>query len=276
MTCAAARAVAPRTPRLQCRAGFGIGGEAAQPMLALHALSDAGVAPGERTPLPRVGWWVRIPSPAPKITGTIDSGCRGGLRREVLVLGRSESFAFLPWLGLPCARQALNDVERFFAQRRFCLRRSYGAFANAERRRRSRFERNDPRRPRLCQECSRRGKLRPVPRSAGSAGEPMDAPHSKPNPVEIPPLGLEALLGVPDGARGLVIFAHGSGSGRLSPRNNDVAAALRERGLATLLLDLLRPEEESDRANVFDIELLCARLAAAADWARPEPRRRAA
>jgi putative phosphoribosyl transferase len=100
----------------------------------------------------------------------------------------------------------------------------------------------------------------------------MDVPHSKPKPVEIPPLGLEALLGVPDGARGLVIFAHGSGSGRLSPRNNEVAAALSERGLATLLLDLLRPEEESDRANVFDIELLCARLAAAADWARAEPR----
>jgi putative phosphoribosyl transferase len=67
---------------------------------------------------------------------------------------------------------------------------------------------------------------------------------------------LEGLLGVPESAAGLVIFAHGSGSGRLSPRNNRVAAGLREAGLATLLVDLLKPDEERDRANVFDIELL--------------------
>jgi len=99
----------------------------------------------------------------------------------------------------------------------------------------------------------------------------MDEPQSEPKPVRIPPLGLDALLGVPDGAKGLVIFAHGSGSGRHSPRNNQVAAGLRQAHLATLLLDLLRPEEEG-RANVFDIELLASRLAAAADWARGEPR----
>ena len=99
----------------------------------------------------------------------------------------------------------------------------------------------------------------------------MDEPQSESKPVRIPPLGLDALLGVPDGAKGLVIFAHGSGSGRHSPRNNQVAAGLRQAHLATLLLDLLRPEEEG-RANVFDIELLASRLAAAADWARGEPR----
>jgi putative phosphoribosyl transferase len=59
-----------------------------------------------------------------------------------------------------------------------------------------------------------------------------------------------------------------SGSGRLSPRNNQVAAALREAGFATLLMDLLTPEEERDRGNVFDIPLLGSRLADAADWAR--------
>jgi putative phosphoribosyl transferase len=64
-----------------------------------------------------------------------------------------------------------------------------------------------------------------------------------------------------------VIFAHGSGSGRLSPRNNRVAANLRTAGLATLLLDLLTPEEELDRANVFDISLLASRLSFASDWA---------
>lgn len=78
---------------------------------------------------------------------------------------------------------------------------------------------------------------------------------------------LQGLLGVPPGARGLVIFAHGSGSGRLSPRNNQVAAALRKAGLATLLLDLLSPQEERDRANIFDIPLLAQRLSLAAGWA---------
>ena len=82
---------------------------------------------------------------------------------------------------------------------------------------------------------------------------------------------LSAILGIPQGARGIVIFAHGSGSGRLSPRNNYVAARLREVGLATLLLDLLTPEEESDRRNVFDIGLLASRLRMAADWAVGQP-----
>lgn len=80
--------------------------------------------------------------------------------------------------------------------------------------------------------------------------------------------GLLALLGLPAGpAAGLVIFAHGSGSGRLSPRNRHVAEGLRAAGLATLLLDLLTEAEERDRANVFDIALLAGRLLSATDWA---------
>jgi putative phosphoribosyl transferase len=90
--------------------------------------------------------------------------------------------------------------------------------------------------------------------------------------IESDRLRLDALLGVPDDATGLVIFAHGSGSGRFSPRNNHVAAALRRAGFASLLLDLLRPEEERDRANVFDIGLLAHRLVIAAEWARRQPR----
>jgi len=87
--------------------------------------------------------------------------------------------------------------------------------------------------------------------------------------VRIGAQGLEGLLGLPERAsRGLVIFAHGSGSGRLSPRNQRVASGLREAGLATLLLDLLTPREEQDRANVFDIGLLASRLAMATRWAR--------
>jgi pimeloyl-ACP methyl ester carboxylesterase len=87
-------------------------------------------------------------------------------------------------------------------------------------------------------------------------------------PVSIGPLGLQGLLGLPTLPIGVVVFAHGSGSGRFSPRNNHVAAGLRAAGLATLLLDLLLPDEEDDRANVFDIPLLALRLADAAVWVR--------
>ena len=66
--------------------------------------------------------------------------------------------------------------------------------------------------------------------------------------------------------RGLVLFAHGSGSSRLSPRNRYVAGALNKRGLATLLFDLLTEEESFDRRNVFDIPLLARRLGEALDW----------
>lgn len=93
-----------------------------------------------------------------------------------------------------------------------------------------------------------------------------------PLPVTVGHFGLKGLLGIPEDARGLVIFAHGSGSGRLSPRNSHVAHGLRKLGLATLLIDLLTPEEELDRANVFDIPLLADRLISATDWATQDPR----
>jgi putative phosphoribosyl transferase len=88
--------------------------------------------------------------------------------------------------------------------------------------------------------------------------------------VEIGALALKGLLGAREKASALVIFAHGSGSGRLSPRNNYVAEALRKSGLATLLLDLLTPEEELRRSNVFDIPLLAERLLLATAWAREQ------
>jgi len=75
------------------------------------------------------------------------------------------------------------------------------------------------------------------------------------------------LFGVLEAGRGIVIFAHGSGSDRLSPRNNHAATALRSVGLATLLLDLLTPSQEQDRRNVFDIGLLASRLTMATHWA---------
>lgn len=82
----------------------------------------------------------------------------------------------------------------------------------------------------------------------------------------IGPLGLPgSLVTVPD-ATGVVLFAHGSGSSRFSPRNRRVAETLRERGLDTLLLDLLAAEEAEDRERVFDIDLLADRVGMALDW----------
>jgi putative phosphoribosyl transferase len=78
---------------------------------------------------------------------------------------------------------------------------------------------------------------------------------------------LPGLLAIPEGARSLVIFAHGSGSSRLSRRNNYVASVLHEAGIATLLFDLLMEEEALDRRNVFDIDLLASRLLLATEWA---------
>jgi putative phosphoribosyl transferase len=91
--------------------------------------------------------------------------------------------------------------------------------------------------------------------------------------VEIPSGGrvLSGILTVPPDASGVVAFAHGSGSGRFSPRNQFVARVLQEAGLATLLLDLLEEEEARDRSNVFDVGLLAERLQSAADWLSREP-----
>lgn len=88
--------------------------------------------------------------------------------------------------------------------------------------------------------------------------------------VQIPPPNLPGDLSLPENPRGLVIFAHGSGSSRLSPRNVAVARALNEQGFATLLFDLLTRQEETDRNNVFDIDLLSERLTGAVDWVKAQ------
>jgi putative phosphoribosyl transferase len=83
---------------------------------------------------------------------------------------------------------------------------------------------------------------------------------------------LEGILGLPAGSNGVVVFAHGSGSGRFSPRNNFVARHLQQKGLATLLLDLLTPEEADDQRKVFDIDLLADRLLLAKAWLEADTR----
>jgi putative phosphoribosyl transferase len=93
--------------------------------------------------------------------------------------------------------------------------------------------------------------------------------------VSADPVELEGNLGVPEAARSVVLFAHGSGSGRHSPRNRYVARVLRGAGLATLLIDLLTPEEEEVDLRTghlrFDIGLLAERLAGATDWLMENP-----
>ena len=89
--------------------------------------------------------------------------------------------------------------------------------------------------------------------------------------VSAGPVTLAGHLTVPAAASGVVLFAHGSGSSRFSPRNRLVATVLNQGGLGTLLFDLLTPDEELSRANVFDIELLAARLRDATTWVRAQP-----
>ena len=86
--------------------------------------------------------------------------------------------------------------------------------------------------------------------------------------VSIPSGGVtvEGVLELPAAPCGVVVFSHGSGSGRHSPRNQFVAGELRSRGVATLLLDLLTPEEDQDYETRFDIDLLTERLASAVDF----------
>jgi putative phosphoribosyl transferase len=101
-----------------------------------------------------------------------------------------------------------------------------------------------------------------------------DAPIDRTVEIDLGPVRLLGDLVIPTGATGIVVFAHGSGSSRHSPRNRSVARALNGVGLATLLLDLLTVEEELDRANVFDIELLASRLVSTTMWLHRQPEAR--
>jgi len=94
-----------------------------------------------------------------------------------------------------------------------------------------------------------------------------------PRGIEIPAgtVSLKGDLAIPSPFIGLVIFAHGSGSSRLSPRNQWVAERLQQHGLGTLLFDLLTEAESASRAKVFDISLLAGRLAAATAWVAKQP-----
>jgi predicted phosphoribosyltransferase/dienelactone hydrolase len=95
-------------------------------------------------------------------------------------------------------------------------------------------------------------------------------PHSE---VEIPVHGatIQGSLCIPSAAEGIVVFAHGSGSSRHSPRNRHVARVLNKAGLATLLIDLLTPVEEANREQVFDIDLLTRRLTEVVRWVKDQP-----
>lgn len=108
---------------------------------------------------------------------------------------------------------------------------------------------------------------------ARAATKPDDDPAGRDEDVQVQagPVTLSGHLTLPEGAHSVVIFAHGSGSSRHSPRNQFVAVVLSQAGLGTLLFDLLTLEEEYDRANVFDIELLARRLNDVTAWLRAQP-----
>jgi dienelactone hydrolase len=103
--------------------------------------------------------------------------------------------------------------------------------------------------------------------TGGNRNAPLDQRNDRPEvEVSIASLGLPGTLVHPAAGQGIVLFAHGSGSSRLSPRNRLVAERLQRAGLGTLLFDLLQREEASNRTNVFDIRLLAERLALTTDW----------
>lgn len=105
------------------------------------------------------------------------------------------------------------------------------------------------------------------PRSAGADGD-SDVDVDIDVDIPVGSVVLRGHLHLPAQPSGVVVFAHGSGSSRHSPRNRYVASVLHDAGLGTLLMDLLTPQEERDRANVFDIDLLAGRLGAAIHWVR--------
>ncbi len=89
--------------------------------------------------------------------------------------------------------------------------------------------------------------------------------------VEVGPLALAGELALSENATALVMFVHGSGSSRFSPRHREVAAVFQRRGMATLLFDLLSEAEACDRHKVFDIALLARRVEQAVDWVAQQP-----
>lgn len=99
----------------------------------------------------------------------------------------------------------------------------------------------------------------------------VDGPFDKDVAVAVGDSSLAGRLTFRPRPRGVVVFAHGSGSSRHSPRNRFVAARLNEAGFATLLFDLLTPVEERDRGNVFDIDLLAYRLIGVTRWLADQP-----
>jgi putative phosphoribosyl transferase len=104
---------------------------------------------------------------------------------------------------------------------------------------------------------------------AGDTADPL--PRDDEVQVTAGPVTVAGHLTIPKHSTGIVVFAHGSGSSRHSPRNRYVAEVLNRAGLATLLFDLLTPEEERNRANVFNIELLAHRLVDVTRWLAGQP-----
>lgn len=117
----------------------------------------------------------------------------------------------------------------------------------------------------LDEAAGRTGGAGPEPRGESGAGTDTEVA------VGAGDVTLQGRLTVPPGASGVVVFVHGSGSSRHSPRNRYVAGVLQEAGLGTLLFDLLTEAEERDRANVFDTGLLARRLSEVIGWLKGQP-----
>jgi predicted phosphoribosyltransferase/pimeloyl-ACP methyl ester carboxylesterase len=210
---------------------------------------------GDREPLPVEGRTVIL------VDDGIATGSTAVVAAEALrVRGATEVVLAVPVAPAGASRRFLEDFDEVV-----CLEEPQGFFSVSQ------FYADF--RPVADQEVCELLELgRRPPDLRVSAGGPLDPPPGA-RLIEIEPepgVLLEGDLQVPETQNGLVLFAHGSGSSRHSPRNRQVAAALNRHGFATLLFDLLSPAEEGDRANVFDIGLLAQRLLAVTRWVQDD------
>ncbi|KEO50762.1 erythromycin esterase family protein [Thioclava pacifica] len=190
----------------------------------------------------------------------VDDGLATGATMKAALLGLRQQGAAQIWIAVPVApASAIPEFEEI-ADRVVCLNptnRFYGVGAFYD----DFHQLSDEETVSLLQQGW----------GANDDPDPTEATGLMCRAVVIPPHALEGDLTVPADPKGLVIFAHGSGSSRLSPRNRAVAETLNARGFATLLFDLLTPEEAADRRNVFDIPLLAERITETVLYVSGEP-----
>ena len=240
----------------------------------------AAVEARERTEMERRAWCYRGGRPRQPLNGriavVIDDGiATGSTARAACQIARAQGAAAVV-LAVPVAppgweSRLAGDADELVSVRTpedfFAIGQFYADFSQTtDEEVVDCLRRADPAPSAAAGRAAREG--RPAMTAQAPAQVPEAAARALDAEVSAGRAGLPGQLTLPDQPLGIVAFAHGSGSSRHSPRNRYVADVLHQAGLGTLLVDLLTPQEELDRANVFDIGLLAARLADVASWLR--------